>query len=197
MLLMRLRSGAMPKPPATNRISWPFISSNGKPRPKGPRMPTMSPHCILCSASVKRPARRTHSSMKPRLEGLDEMEMGASPTPKMVSSTNWPGSWRNASRMRSSIKRNSNSFSVAVNSVMDVMRAGHGRYGLAAMSSWPVMAAGSSWYGDTTTGLKSVLAGTFGPLLLEELQHANGVDVGLARLHAASAAHAQHAVVSC
>ena len=69
---------------------------------------------------------------------LDEMEMGASPTPKMVSSTNWPGSWRNASRMRSSIKRNSNSFSVAVNSVMDVMRAGHGRYGLAAMSSWPV-----------------------------------------------------------
>ena len=57
------------------------------------------------------------------------MEMGASPTPKMVSSTNWPGSWRNASRMRSSIRRNSNSFSVGVNSVMDVMRAGHGRTG--------------------------------------------------------------------
>ena len=53
--------------------------------------------------------------------------MGASPTPKMDSSTNWPGSWRKASRMRSSTKRNSKSFSVGVSSVMEVMRAGHGR----------------------------------------------------------------------
>ena len=51
-------------------------------------MPTMSPHCILWSASVKRPARRTHSSMKPLFDGEDEMEIGASPTPKMESSTN-------------------------------------------------------------------------------------------------------------
>ena len=83
--------------------------------------------------------------MKPRFDGLDEMEMGASPTPKMDSSTNWPGSCRNASRMRSSIRRNSNSFSVAVNSVIDVMRAGHGRYGFAAIISAPVIGAGPSW----------------------------------------------------
>ncbi len=62
-----------------------------------------------------------------RLVGDDEMEMGASPTPKMDTSTNCPGSWRKASRMRSSTKRNSKSFSVGVSSVMDVMRAGHGR----------------------------------------------------------------------
>ncbi len=55
------------------------------------------------------------------------MDMGASPTPKTESSTNWPGSCRNASRTRSSTSRNSKSFSVAVRSVMDVMRAGHGR----------------------------------------------------------------------
>ena len=87
----------------------------------------MSPHCILWSASVKRPARRTHSSMKPLFEGEDEIEMGASPTPKIESSTNWPGSWWNALRMHSSTRRNSKSFSVAVSSVIDVMRAGHGR----------------------------------------------------------------------
>ena len=82
---------------------------------------------MVWSTSVKRPVRRTHSSMKPRFEGLDEMEMGASPTPKMESSTNWPGSWRNASRMFSSMRRNSKSFSVAVRSVIEVMRAGQGR----------------------------------------------------------------------
>ncbi len=76
---------------------------------------------------MKRPARRTHSSMKPPFEGELEMEMGASPTPKMDTSTNCPGSWRNASRMRSSTKRNSKSFSVAVSCWMEVMRAGHGR----------------------------------------------------------------------
>ena len=127
MLLMSERRGAMPKPPATKSTSWPRISSMGNPRPKGPRMPTISPHCIWCSRSVKRPVRRTHSSMKPCLVGDDEMEMGASPTPKMDSSTNCPGSWRKASRMRSSTKRNSKSFSVGVSSVMEVMRAGHGR----------------------------------------------------------------------
>ena len=78
------------------------MSSNGKPRPNGPRRPTMSPHCILCSTSVKWPVRRTHSSMKPRLDGELDMEIGASPTPKMDTSTNWPGSCENASRMRSS-----------------------------------------------------------------------------------------------
>ena len=39
--------------------------SNGNGRPKGPRIPTTSPHCILCSSSVNLPARRTHSLMKP------------------------------------------------------------------------------------------------------------------------------------
>ena len=87
----------------------------------------MSPHCIVCSTSVNVPARRTVSSMNPRLVGELEMEMGASPTPKMDSSTNCPGSCENASRMRSSMRRNSKSFSVAVRSVMDVMRAGQGR----------------------------------------------------------------------
>ena len=51
----------------------------------------MSPHCILWSASVNVPARRMHSSMKPLFVGELEMEMGASPTPKIDSSTNWPG----------------------------------------------------------------------------------------------------------
>ena len=55
------------------------------------------------------------------------MLMGASPTPKMLTSTNWPGLWRKALRMRSSMKRNSNSFSVSVSSVIEVMRADQGR----------------------------------------------------------------------
>ena len=65
--------------------------------------------------------------MKPRLVGDEEMEMGASPTPNRDSSTNWPGAWQNASRIFSSTSRNSKSFSVAVSSVMEVMRAGQGR----------------------------------------------------------------------
>ncbi len=92
MLLMSERKGAMPKPPATSKMSWPFMSSKGKPRPNGPRKPTMSPHCIWCSTSVNLPVRRTHSSIKPCLDGELEMEMGASPTPKMDTSTNCPGS---------------------------------------------------------------------------------------------------------
>ena len=108
-------------------------------------MPTISPHCIWWSRSVKRPARRTHSSIKPRLVGDDEMEMGASPTPKMDNSTNCPGAWQKASRTLSSTSRNSKSFSVAVSSVMEVMRAGHGRYGLARMSSAPVNSGPASW----------------------------------------------------
>ena len=146
---MSERSGAMPKPPATSRMSWPFMSSMGNPRPNGPRSPTTSPHCISCSTLVNAPARRTHSSMKPRFVGELEMEMGASPTPKMDTSTNWPGSWENASRMRSSMSRNSNSFSVAVTSMMDVMRAGQGRYGLAAIISSPVSGAGPPSSGCT------------------------------------------------
>ena len=71
--------------------------------------------------------RRTVSSMNPRFDGELEMEMGASPTPKMDTSTNCPGSWRKASRMRSSMSRSSMSFSVSVRSTMDVMRAGQGR----------------------------------------------------------------------
>ncbi len=55
-----------------------------------PRSPTMSPHCFWCSAPVTSPALRTHSSMKPCLDGAEEIEIGASPTPKIESSTNWP-----------------------------------------------------------------------------------------------------------
>ena len=58
----------------------------------------MSPHCFACSAPVTSPALRTHSSMKPCLLGAEEIEIGASPTPKIDSSTNCPDSNVNASR---------------------------------------------------------------------------------------------------
>ena len=59
--------------------------------------------------------------------GEAPISISSSPTPKMDTSTNCPGSWWNALRMRSSTRRNSKSFSVSVSWVMDVMRAGHGR----------------------------------------------------------------------
>ena len=68
--------------------------------------------------------------MKPCLLGADEIEIGASPTPKIDSSTNWPEEKSNASRASSSMRRSSKSFSCGVRSMIEVMRAGQGRYGL-------------------------------------------------------------------
>ena len=72
---------------ATSKMSWPFIFRMGNGRPKGPNFNHVTAlHFVQLSVNL--PARRTHSSMKPCLEGDEEMEMGASPTPKMDSSTN-------------------------------------------------------------------------------------------------------------
>jgi len=70
--------------------------------------------------------------MKPCLLGAEEIEIGASPTPKSDNSTNWPDANWNASRTSSSMMRSSKSFSLSVRSMIEVIRAGQGRYGLAA-----------------------------------------------------------------
>ena len=92
----------------------------------------MSPHCFLCSAPVTSPALRTHSSMKPCLLGAERIEIGASPTPKIDSSTNWPEcEVERLARLGVDEPQLEELLRVGVRSMIEVMRAGHGRYGFA------------------------------------------------------------------
>ena len=98
--------------------------------------PAQSRRCrrtaCACSAPVTSPALRTHSSMKPCLLTAPRRSRSA-PRPRRRSTARrtGPTSNVNASRTSSSMRRNSNSFSLSVRSMIDVMRAGHGRYGFA------------------------------------------------------------------
>ena len=92
MWLMRLLSGAMPSPPATSRMSLPFISSNGKPRPNGPRIPMTSPHRLRCSAPVTSPAS-ADAQLDEALLAREPRRSRWAPRPRRrcETSTNWPG----------------------------------------------------------------------------------------------------------
>ena len=88
----------------------------------------MSPHCLRCSAPVTSPELRTHSSMKPCLLGADEIEIGASPTPKIETSTNWPGvEVERVAHLLVDEPQLEELLGVGVRSMIDVIRAGHGR----------------------------------------------------------------------
>jgi len=60
----------------------------GKPLPKGPLKAIRSPFCNSNRALVTEPAFLIQISMIPGLVGGDEIDMGASPTPNTVTSTN-------------------------------------------------------------------------------------------------------------
>ena len=59
-------------------------------------MPTFEPIDSLCSAPETLPIFLIQSSKKSLLFGEDGIEKGASPIPKTVSSTNWPGRKQNS-----------------------------------------------------------------------------------------------------
>ena len=90
--------GAIPRPPATSRMSWPFISSKGNPRPNGPRRPTMSPHCIRVQRlGEARPRAGRASSMKPALRRrARQWRWAPPPRRRCTAPTNCPGSCENA-----------------------------------------------------------------------------------------------------
>src|SRR5512144_573881 len=71
--------------------------------------------------------------MKPRRDGEEQIEIGASPVPMMLSSTNWPGRWVQRSLSVSSAKRSWNRWLSATIRWMRAIRARYGRYGLSVL----------------------------------------------------------------
>jgi hypothetical protein len=78
-------------PPATIIKSLSSILSIGKPFPYGPRIPMVWFSFIWKSVEVSVPISRMQNSSRPGLEGVDETQKGASPSPGIEMRTNCPG----------------------------------------------------------------------------------------------------------